>query len=148
VALTMEEIVVKVPPGKVRIKEAFCPRGCSLIDPRVKMSGQPAITARLRLLGESGLIHLNPYYGVFEYRSEIPLENGDVVDLFCPHCGTPLTVEQQCGMCHAHMFALQLPGGGEVRACPRIGCHNHQLTIVDLDAQFAEYYEEETRPKM
>ncbi|RME24867.1 MAG: hypothetical protein D6806_08920 [Deltaproteobacteria bacterium] len=146
--MSMEQIIVRVPSGKVRVKEGKCPNGCSLMNTDKLMSGKPAVTLLLRLKGQSGLIHLNPYYGVFEYESDIPLEKGDVVDMFCPHCGTSLMTEQECQMCHAPMFVIHLPKGGEVRVCPRVGCQNHQLTIVDLEAQFAELYEDERRPMM
>jgi hypothetical protein len=144
----MEEVRIKVPSGRILIREARCPTGCSLLDPDKKMSGKPALTAQVRLRGATGLIHFNPYYGVFEYISELPLQPGDIIEVQCPHCNASLTAEEVCGMCNVPMFAIQLAGGGEVRACPKVGCHNHELTIVDLDAQFAEFYNEERRPKM
>ncbi len=144
----MEEITIRVPPGKFRIKDGCCPNGCSLMNKKKLLSGKPAITAEVRLRGEVALIHFNPYYGVFEYETDVDLHPGDVVDLYCPHCKASLTVPELCGMCRVHMFAIQLPDGGEVRACPLVGCRNHRLTIVDLDAQFAEFYDEERRPKM
>lgn len=146
--MKMEEITLRVPPGRIRIKEGACPRGCNLLNDKKLMSGKPAITVELRLRGETSLIHLNPYYGIFEYETDVEMHAGDVVDLYCPHCKVSLTVPELCGMCRVHMFAIHLPDGGEVRACPLIGCRNHRLTIIDLDAQFAEFYDEETKPKM
>jgi hypothetical protein len=144
----MEEITLRIPSGKIRIKEGTCPHGCSLIDKKKLMSGQPAISVEVRLRGETGSMHFNPYYGIFDYETDVELHPGDVVDLYCPHCKAALTVPDLCGMCQVHMFAIQLPDGGEMRACPLIGCRNHKLTIIDLDAQFAEFYDEECRPKM
>ncbi|MBN2496748.1 MAG: hypothetical protein JXR96_19310 [Deltaproteobacteria bacterium] len=144
----MEEVRIKLPPGTILIKKAACPKGCSLINPDKILSGKPAISALVRVRGVSGLIHFNPYYGIFEYECEIDLRAGDIVGVYCPRCGVSLTTQEQCGICRVPMFAIHLPDGGEVRACPTVGCHNHQLTIVDLDAQFAEYYNEERRPKM
>jgi len=144
----MEEITVRVPPGRFRIKDGRCPAGCSLMNEKKLLSGRPAITAEVRSRGETALIHFNPYYGVFEYETDVDLHPGDVVDLYCPHCKASLTVPELCGMCRVHMFAIHLPDGGEVRACPIVGCRNHRLTIIDLDAQFAEFYEEERKPKM
>ena len=144
----MEEITLKVPAGKIRIKKGYCPHGCSLIDPDHLFNGRPSITLKGRLRGTSGLFHFNPFYGIFEYESELEVQNGDNIDFYCPHCETSLSVEEMCGLCHIPMFAVQLPDGGEVRACPMVGCRNHHLTIVDLDAQFALLYNEERRPKM
>ncbi len=144
----MEQVILKIPPGSVLIKEGRCPNGCSLMNADKLISGKAAVSALVRLRGESGMIHFNPYYGVFNYDCDLDPHDGDVVDLYCPHCGTSLSVPEHCNMCHVSMFAIQLPDGGEIRACPTVGCRNHHLTIVDLDAQFAEYYNEERRPKM
>jgi hypothetical protein len=46
------------------------------------------------------------------------------------------------------MFSIKLAAGGEVAACPKVGCHNHQLVIVDLDAQLGRLYDDETKPMM
>jgi hypothetical protein len=144
----MEEIIIKVPEGKVLVSDARCPKGHSLMNPKKLMSGKPAVTCENRLRGKTGLIHFNPYYGIFEYESEIILKPGDIVDLSCPECGVRLMVEELCPVCRVNLFALHLQNGGEVRACPMVGCHNHKLILVDLDAQFAAYYNDERRPKM
>jgi hypothetical protein len=144
----MEEIKVKVEPGRFLVKDGRCPNGCSLINPQKQMSGKPAITVLVRNRGATGKIHFNPYYGIFEYETDIELREGDIVGLYCPHCNASLSVEDQCGLCQVPMFAIHLPDGGEVRACPTVGCHNHDLTVMDLDDQFADYFDEEKRPKM
>ena len=144
----MEEVRIKVPAGCILIKEGFCPKGCSLINPDELMFGKPALSALVRMRGASGMMHLNPYYGIFSYRCDLEIAPGDIVDLYCPHCNASLSVEERCGMCNVTMFAIHLSDGGEVRACPKVGCHNHNLTIVDLDAQLAEFYNDERRPKM
>jgi hypothetical protein len=144
----MEQIIVKVPKGSFRIKEGNCPNGHSLMNSNKLLSGKPAISTRVRVRSEESQIHFNPYYGIYEYDCDLELHPGDVVELFCPRCGVSLSVEELCAFCRVHMFAIQLPDGGEVRACPLVGCRNHHLTIVDLDAQLAAFYEDETRPKM
>lgn len=144
----MEEIRIKIPSGKLLVKEARCRNGCSLMCPGHPLSGKPSILALVRLRGQSGHIYLNPYYGIFEFDCDLKLERGDIVDIFCPHCGTTLTGSENCHICRVPMIVFYLPAGGEVRACPVIGCHNHALTIVDLDAQLAEFYNDERRPKM
>ncbi len=144
----MEEVRIKIPSGKVLIKEGNCPNGCSLMNKDKLIEGHPALTCLVRVRGITGHIHLNPFYGTFDYESDIELREGDIVGLYCPHCNVSLTTEEHCNMCRVPMFAIQLPDGGEIRACPTVGCHKHHLTIVDLDAQFAELYNEERRPKM
>lgn len=144
----MEQILVKVPKGRFRVREGYCPNGHSLINPDKRMSGKPAITTGVRNRGLVSEIHFNPYYGIYEYETDLELHAGDVVELFCPQCGASLTVDELCTFCRVPMFAIHLPDGGEIRACPLVGCRNHHLTIVDLDAQLAAFYEEERRPKM
>jgi len=79
--LKMEEITLRVPRGKIRIKAGACPRGCNLLNEKKLMSGKPAITVEVRLRGDISLLHLNPYYGIFEYETDVELHAGDVVDL-------------------------------------------------------------------
>jgi hypothetical protein len=144
----MEEIIIRIPEGKALVHDGTCPKGCSLMNNAVLISGKPAVTCENRMHGRSGLIHFDPYYGNFNYESELPLTAGDVVNLACPQCGESLTVDEKCMFCNVNMFAIHLPNGGEVRACPVVGCHNHKLILVDLDAQFAKMFNEELKPKM
>ena len=144
----MEEIRVKIPPGKICIHEGRCPQGCSLMNSDKLLSGKPAITVAARIKGTSGHIHFNPFYGIFEYETDLQLGEGDVLDMHCPNCNTSLTVEELCSWCRAFMFAIHLPDGGEVRACPVVGCRNHHLTLVKLDTLLDEFYDEERKPKM
>ena len=144
----MEEVRIKVPPGKIYIKNGSCPNGCHLANPAKLMSGKPAYTTLVRVHGQTGQIHFNAYFGLFEYECDLQLHDGDIVGLYCPHCNVSLASTEPCPICRVPMFTIHLPDGGEVRACPKVGCKNHHLTIVDLDAQFADYYNEETRPKM
>ena len=120
----MEEIRIKVEPGTIHIKNGTCPNGCALENPK-------------KLI-----------YGVFDYESDLELQEGDIVGLYCPHCNAFLTASAQCALCRVPMFAIHLPKGGEVHSCPTVGCKNHVLTIVDLDDQFALFYNEERRPKI
>ncbi len=146
--MIMEDVIIKVPAGKILIKNGCCPKGCSLTNPEKKFAGKPAMSAVIRLNGKTGTIHFNPYFGVFEYQSDLDPQDGDLVDLYCPHCETSLSIQEECSLCQVPMFAIHLADGGELRACPKVGCRNHHLTIVDLDAQFAAFYNEERRPKM
>lgn len=143
-----EEVRVKIPKGKILVKDGMCPNGCSVMNPNKILSGKPAITVMVRNRGATGVIHFDPYYGNFDYECDIELKQDDIVGVYCPHCQVSLSVEEMCRFCEVPMFAIHLPDGGEVRACPTVGCHNHELTIVDMDDQLAEYFSDEKRPKM
>jgi hypothetical protein len=141
--------IVKKITGSIRVAHGMCPHGHSLMSDERRFDGQPAVTVAVRNRGKEGTIHLNPFYGRFEYECDIPLERGDIVELFCPECEAALKIGELCRMCNIPMFAIHLPDGGQVEACPKIGCHNHSLKIVDFDAQLERMYvDEETRFKM
>jgi len=134
--------------ASLAIKEGRCPNGHSLMTDAVRFDGQRAVTVTVRVGGRTGELFLNPFYGRFEYRCDLDLKRGDVVALSCPECGASLTIDTVCRLCNIPMFAVHLPDGGLVEACPKIGCHNHSLKIVDLDAQLERMYVDETKPKM
>jgi hypothetical protein len=145
----MEEIVVRVAPGKIRVKDGRCPKGCSLMDPTVQLSGVPSLKVEASVGGRRGAMHLNALYGVFEFHCALPLEAGQVVEVFCPTCGASLSDPQSlCSLCKIPMFAIRLPDGGQVEACPRIGCHNHKLVVMDLDQLLGRLYDDDTKPIM
>jgi len=133
---------------KLQIAEVRCPQGDSLISDEVKLQNTPSIKVMARLQGLKGPIYLSAFFGDFTYQTSLELKKGDVVELFCPECGHSLSIDEICRACGATMFAVHLPDGGRIEACPRIGCHNHKLTLVDLDTQFLRFYSNETQPKM
>jgi predicted RNA-binding Zn-ribbon protein involved in translation (DUF1610 family) len=134
--------------ASLAVREGKCPNGHSLMTETVRFGGQPAISATVRVRGREGTIFLNPFYGRFEYRCDLELTEGDVVALSCPECGAPLTIDTTCRLCNIPMFAVHLPDGGQVEACPKVGCHNHSLKIIDLDAQLERMYVDETKVQM
>lgn len=140
--------VVKEIAKRLRVKNGKCPAGHSLMTSERKFDGEDAIKVEVRLNGRRGTIYLNPFYGRFEYESDLQLNAGDIVSLFCPECRRSLQVDTLCRLCDIPMFAVQLPDGGQVEACPTVGCHNHSLKIVDLDAQLLRMYVHETKVKM
>jgi hypothetical protein len=144
----MGENVLKQIATSLAIKDGRCPNGHSLMTDEVKFDGQRAIKVVVRVGGREGEIFFNPFYGRFEYKCDIELKAGDIVSLSCPECGASLSIDAPCHMCDIPMFAVHLPDGGQVEACPKVGCRNHSLKIVDLDAQLARMYVGETKFQM
>jgi hypothetical protein len=134
--------------GRIRVADGLCPAGHSLMSDEVMFHGERAIVLNLRSAGRSGMIFLNPFYGIFEFKSDVELHQGDVVELFCPECKVELTIDEVCRLCNIQMSAVHLPDGGQVEICPKVGCHNHALKIVDLDQQLARMYVDETKIQM
>ena len=134
--------------GKIRVGNGKCPAGHSLMTDKVLFDGQRAIVVKVKNKGHSSLLYLNPFYGKFEYKGEAKFEHDDVIEVFCPECGVSLAIDDTCHLCDISMFAVQLPDGGQVEACPKIGCHRHSLKIVDVDEQLGRMYVDETKVQM
>ena len=90
-----ERIEIEIPAKAVAIQHAHCPNGCDLMEPRVKIGGYASVRARLRYGDKEGDIYLDPRYGSFENISEVDVPEGEIVELFCPHCGVSLKDEHQ-----------------------------------------------------
>lgn len=143
----MNDFLKKI-SANLRVTDGRCPKGHNLMTSRKKFDGQDAIALQVAVGGHSGMIYLNPFYGRFEYESEFPLSEKDIANLTCPECGVSLHIDSLCKFCNVQMFAVHLQDGGQVEACPVIGCHSHSLKIVDLDAQLARMYVDETKFQM
>jgi hypothetical protein len=137
--------VLKKLSGSLAVRECTCPKGHSLMTDALRFDGQRAIAAAISVGGRKGEIFLNPFYGRFEYKCDLDMKPGDIPALSCPECGASLAVDTLCRLCNIPMFAVQLPDGGQVEACPKVGCHNHALKIIDLDAQLERMYVGETK---
>jgi len=144
----MEKLIVEVPAESLCIKSASCPAGHVLMDPAHPMDGLPSIRVLASGGGDVCELHLHPRYGNFELHSPIELKEGEIYELSCPECHVPLTSqEERCVFCDAPMFVLNLPKGGLVCGCTRKGCHNHKLKVVDLNAQLADLFDLDMRPR-
>ena len=140
--------IIKKLAKNVRIGNGTCPNGHSLMSKDKLFDGEKSLMVHARSAGQSGMLYMNPFYGRFEYDCEFVLNKGDIVELLCPECEVNLEIDIMCKLCNIPMFAIQLPDGGQVEACPTIGCHNHSLKIVDLDEQLERMYVDETKVQM
>lgn len=145
----MEKLIVEIPPESICIKEAFCPKGHSLMEPGHPMGGAPSIKVLAASdSGEEGEIYLNAWYGNFEVDSSFLMKEGEVLDIYCPTCRTDLrSMDERCSFCGARMFQIKLTKGGVVEACSRKGCHNHRLKVIDLSTQLGKLFDFDTRPR-
>jgi hypothetical protein len=65
--------------GRIRVKQGACPNGHSLMSDDRLFDGEQAVKVKAIAGGHSGLLYLNPFYGKFEYESEIPLNEGEII---------------------------------------------------------------------
>jgi len=139
-----EKIVIEIPRQTLHVAHAQCPRGHSLMDPAVPISGFPSIKVVIQYGSIRGNIHLDPVYGSFHNLFDVDIPEGVVVDMFCPTCGLSLKVEgDKCDFCFSPMFALYLPNGGLLEGCLKGGCHQHKLVLVDVHQQLGAIHGED-----
>jgi hypothetical protein len=137
-----EHIEVQVPPGALFVGHARCPAGCDLMDPKVRIHGQPSIHMVFRYSGGEGRIHMDPFYGKFENVLTRELSDGAVVEFLCPHCGVSLQApDEHCSVCSAPMFVLYLPHGGFVEGCERKACFHHRLRLVSGEEELQRLFD-------
>lgn len=143
-------IEVRIPSQKLVIRHAACPNGHSLLNGEVRFDGREAIRVRIKKGSQEGLLYLDPLYG--SYRKDIrgmEVADGETVSFFCPECGASLQeAGENCCLCAAPLFVLNLPGGGVVEGCSRKGCLFHNLRIVDQNEQLARLFRDDTLASM
>lgn len=125
--------------------ECFCPQGHNVIDKKANFNGLPGIIIKVASEEGEGLLALSPVYGDKSKISvDISLKSGQVVQMFCPTCSTPLPVYSHC-KCDADLVALFLTKeftySDCIGICNRVDCYNAEiknagelLSITMLDA--------------
>lgn len=140
------EIVVNIPSGVLRIPDARCPNGCSLVDEERKIDGIPSIKVKYKTGKQKGFVYLDPRYGSFSNIIEPKIEKGKIVEFYCPHCGVSLEAKgKKCDACGAPVFKFHLPGGGSIQGCLRCGCHNSVLKFEDPVLKVSQVYKRDEK---
>jgi two-component system NtrC family sensor kinase len=120
------------PQGVVQIKRAQCRRRHDLVDRKVQIDGKPAITLQFRKGEETGLVHLDPMYGVDNHRLDNLPPMDDSVELQCPECSVSLMAEgERCPECGAPIYQFEVPLKGMVQGCLADGCGWHRWEQID-----------------
>ncbi len=140
-----EIVAIEIPSKALRIQNASCPHGHSLMDHEHKINGYSSVTVIVTFRNQSGQIHLDPIYGSFKNVSEIDVPDGEIVEFRCPACEVLLSDKgQRCNVCSAPMFVMHLPQGGIVEGCLRNGCQFHNLKLVSGEQLVQRLYESHT----
>ena len=120
------------PAGTLQIKRALCRKRHDLVDRKVKIDGNPAISMRFRSKKKNGLIHLNPMYGSNKHQLDDMPALDENVDLMCPDCSASLIAEgKTCPECKAPIYTFEVPLKGMVQGCLREGCGWHRWEQAD-----------------
>ena len=122
--VTVASRTVTVPArGHAEIRKAFCPEGCSLVDPEYRIRNTPAITVKYRDDEGPGMLHIDPVYGRRNHVFERELAAGRRIQAACPKCGVSLLRENRdCPECGDRLFAVDTDERGPVYWCARKGC--------------------------
>lgn len=100
-----------------------CPSCAALLTEgdRVRLAG------RLRGGGREGEVSLSAVFGDPGLETDLPLQDGDAVELSCPRCEAGLLLAHRCRLCGAPMASLEIDGGGALELCSRRGCKAQAL---------------------
>ncbi|UBM61153.1 hypothetical protein LA303_06895 [Candidatus Sulfidibacterium hydrothermale] len=119
-----------------------CPHcGKSLMDKEAPLHGKPSIRLNIQTQQSRGVIHLCSYYECFDYKTDVPLAQEEIVTFSCPHCNKILNSHEKCKICDAPMVSLLLQTGGRVSLCSRTGCSNHYVAFEDVATELQKFYE-------
>lgn len=122
---------VATPKEVLVVKELYCPKGHSLLNPRASFNGHPGIVVRVTAAAGQGLMALSPIYGVkSRFALDVDLQPGELVSLRCPTCDTELPTHSPCscgGQIVAMFLTPQASFGDSIGVCNRIDCTNATL---------------------
>jgi signal transduction histidine kinase len=116
---------IDLPPlGNEPIRKAFCPNGCDLLEPTVKIRGLSAIRVLKSCGGRVATMDLDPIYGRPSHMAADWFDGGVDAVFSCSRCRTSLQQpDRRCRACGAATFAVQTSPGDRIFWCARNGCH-------------------------
>ncbi|MBU1370844.1 MAG: hypothetical protein KJ578_02170 [Bacteroidetes bacterium] len=120
-----------------------CPL-CSepLMDKVHLINKRPSVKINIETAHERGVLRLCGLYGNSSKESDIEIEEGEIVSMFCPHCNKELSIKETCETCGAPLIAFVIKAGGVVRICSRNGCTNHHIVFKEVSEELSKFYYE------
>ncbi len=123
-----------------KVKCPMC--GDSLMDHDQQIDNEPSIKLNIETNDKKGTINLSSIYGSYNYKADIEMSKGEVVNFYCPHCTEQIISEINCLACKAPMIPFYLHMGGKVSICSRTGCKDHKVEFDDLSIALNKLYQE------
>ena len=125
-----------------------CPEcGVSLIDEKNTVKGKPAIRLDAEISGRRGVIYLSAEYDSFDKKGSVPLPDGAVAKMYCPHCYKRLMSDLPCEECRAKMVHFSIEGGGDIHICSRVGCREHYVDFTNSGNPLQKLFGDEGHKK-
>lgn len=119
--------------SKIINVEAKCPH-CreSIMDEKVQLNTHPSIRVIIEAKEGKGPIYLCATYGCYDHKTDVPIVQEEIVDIYCEMCDKLLNTKEFCDKCDAPMVSFALKWGGSVNICSRIGCKKHNLEFENV----------------
>ena len=116
----------------IAISQCFCPNGHNLINRRTVFSGNNGILLKAKKNEHEGLLALSPIFGDHSRITvDIDLEEGDIVQLYCPVCNAELPSYSNCD-CGGEMRIMfttpKLSFSDCIGVCNKLGCFKSTIT--------------------
>lgn len=115
----------------ISVKQCFCPNGHNLINKRAFFSGEAGILLKVKARDSEGSVALSPIFGDHtRVAIDIDLDEGAIVDLFCPQCNAPLPSFSEChcgGEMKTMFLTEELSYTDCIGVCNKLGCFNSTL---------------------
>jgi signal transduction histidine kinase len=146
--ITIRTVSIQLSPfGIAQIKSATCPKNHSLIDNEFKIGGLSSIKLKVKLVGDEGIIHIDPIYGKHDNHCNISVPHNTITPLFCPDCDISLVDEnKKCPVCTSPVYSIVVPRQGILEGCTKSGCYWQKWDAADLGGErpYVEIYVSDT----
>jgi len=117
------------------VDQAYCPKGCSIVDEEHPIHGYPGLRMGFSRPGMKGELVLSAVQGDFDkIMLGGELVDGVKLDLYCPHCGTPFATLANCRCsADAQIVAIgltpELDFNNGIAFCNVAGCKNEGFVL-------------------
>jgi len=137
-AITGNALVVEDDDVTVVVTQAFGPRGDSLVGiSDVEFDGHPAVTIKIRVDGQEGLVHLSPIHGDARKVKPFNIVHGTRCELLCPVSNQPLDlvgeVEDGSGARYYAIYLTPALSKGTMVMISDLWGHYHSRIIDDFE---------------
>jgi hypothetical protein len=136
--VTGQHIVVAPHDVMVIVTQAYGPKGDNLVGiSDVEFDGHPAVTIKIRVEGQEGLVHLSPIHGDARKVKPFEIAHGTRCELLCPVSNLPLDlageVEDQSGAKYYAIYMTQQLSKGTMVMVSDIWGHYHSRIVDDFE---------------
>ena len=122
----------------ISVKCPICSK--SLMEECKLVHNRPSVKINIETTHDRGVLWLSCVYGDCSKEMDIEIADGEVVDMYCPHCNKELSIEETCTECSAPLVSFVIKAGGAVRICSRKGCHNHHIIFKEIGTELSKFY--------